>query len=87
MKPRLIDANTLKERAQKLTLYDDGGWDMTVYAVPVEEIDKAPTIEAEPRAEVAREIFVEIEKCLDGTNILFTSDLIKLKKKYTEGEK
>lgn len=45
----------------------------------IKELEKAKT-------EVAREIFAEIEKCLNGTNILYTSDLVKLKKKYTEGD-
>lgn len=34
--------------------------------------------------EYAGYIFADIEKALDGTNILYTSDLVKLKQKYME---
>lgn len=34
--------------------------------------------------EVARKIFADIENCLNGTNVLYTSDLEELKKKYIQ---
>lgn len=45
---RLIDLDEVKKRAVKVTIYDEGGWDVTCKAVPEEELDKLPTIEAEP---------------------------------------
>lgn len=38
----------------------------------------------EIKAEVAREIFADIENCLNSTNFLYTSDLAELKRKYIQ---
>ena len=58
-------------------------------------LDETPTADVVPRAEVAREIFEEIEKYMmdsvDVTHTAYktigTSTFAILKKKYTEGEK
>lgn len=51
-------------------------------------IEDTPTADVAPRAEVAREIFGEIEKLhLHITNDFDLRRYEELKKKYTEGEK
>ena len=56
-------------------------------------IDMQPTAEVAPRADVAREIFEEIDTMMFGTiipndcAIISIAKLAELKKKYTEGQK
>lgn len=45
---RLIDLDEAEKKAIKVTQYDEGGWDVTLHAVPVEDLRSLPTIEAEP---------------------------------------
>lgn len=45
---RTIDADALKTKKQHFIQYDEGGWDCQCEAVSIEDIDNAPTIEAEP---------------------------------------
>ena len=44
---RWIDADELLKKQTTLTSCDEGGWDMEVRAVTVEDIEKAPTIAPE----------------------------------------
>lgn len=44
----LISRSALLEKATNVTKYDEGGWDMDLRAVPVDAVENAPTIEAEP---------------------------------------
>lgn len=44
---RLIDLHEAEKNAVKVTQYDEGGWGITLKAVPLEELRKLPTIEAE----------------------------------------
>lgn len=48
--PRLIDADALMSvpNVCKVTEYDESGCGVSYLAVPVEAIEKAPTIDAEP---------------------------------------
>ena len=48
MKNDLISRSALLEKATNVTKYDEGGWDMDLRAVPVDAVENAPTIEAEP---------------------------------------
>ena len=45
---RLIDADALKKDAREVTVFCDYGGESTFMAVDVENIDYAPTIDAEP---------------------------------------
>lgn len=45
---RLIDADELLKRRRKVVEYDEAGFSMDYFAVPVEEINNAPTVEASP---------------------------------------
>lgn len=45
---RLIDADELMEKTIGVVVYDEGGWDCNVRAVPDHVVENAPTIEAEP---------------------------------------
>ena len=42
------DALLCVPHVRKVTEYDEGGWEMTYHAVPVEAIKAAPTIDAVP---------------------------------------
>ena len=44
----LISREWLLKKAQTFTQYDEGGWDMKVKAVSVEDVQAAPTVDAEP---------------------------------------
>ena len=44
---RPIDADELLEKQRNMTIYDEGGWDMQVRAVSVEDIENAPAINPE----------------------------------------
>ena len=43
----LISRSALLEKATNVTKYDEGGWDMDLRAVPVEDIENAPAVDAE----------------------------------------
>ena len=85
--PRYIDAKKIRY----CWMYDADGKEhdgVTLQSV----IDKVPTEDVAPRAEVAREIFEEIERYINDEDILFLNvwhrvaflgKLAKLKKKYT----
>ena len=45
---RLIDADALRKKATVVTEYDEGGWGVDLLAVPLCDVELAPTIEAEP---------------------------------------
>lgn len=45
---RLIDADALKKKATVVTKYDEGGWGVDLLAVPLCDVELAPTVEAEP---------------------------------------
>lgn len=91
--PRYIDADLLIETMQKR--YDEicdtyGHHDLYAsgYDDAVDAVDNSPAADVAPRAEVAREIFGEIEKLhLHITNEFDLSRYEELKKKYTEGQK
>lgn len=61
--PRLIDADELLKKQTTLTSYDEGGWDMEVRAVTVEDIENAPTIDPESLADYLRKNGYEVTKC------------------------
>ena len=97
---RYIDAEALTD--YMLERYNDlcekhGDYDhyTTSYGDAIDVIEVAPTADVAPRAEVAREIFDEIEKYMmdsvDVTHTAYktigTSTFAILKKKYTEGGK
>jgi hypothetical protein len=44
---RLINADELMKKQITMTQYDEGGWDMEVRAVTVEDIENAPAINSE----------------------------------------
>ena len=48
---RLIDADELLKRRRKVVEYDEAGFSIDYFAVPVEEINNAPTVEARPSGE------------------------------------
>jgi hypothetical protein len=43
----LISRSALLEKATNVTKYDEGGWDMDLRAVPVEDIENAQAVDAE----------------------------------------
>lgn len=47
---RPIDADALLKapNVRKVTEYDEGGWDMSYFAVPVEVVKSAPTVDVAP---------------------------------------
>lgn len=45
---RLIDADALRKKATVVTEYDEDGWGVDLLAVPLCDVELAPTIEAEP---------------------------------------
>jgi hypothetical protein len=50
----LISRSALVEKATNVTKYDEGGWDMDLKAVPVDEVLNAPAVDA-----------VEVCRCKD----------------------
>ena len=93
---RYIDADALIERIQKLKVVTDDMYGMGI-ARGIERaetaIEMTPTADVVPKSEVAR-IFEEIEKHLfviapieefDGWAKIQLCDLLRIKKKYTEG--
>lgn len=44
----LISREALLKMARRYKEYDEGGWSMTVMAVPVEAIEEAPAVDAAP---------------------------------------
>jgi hypothetical protein len=50
----LISRSALLEKATNVKKYDEGGWDMDLRAVPVEDIENAPAVDA-----------VEVVRCKD----------------------
>lgn len=44
----LISKSSLIKRRRKVVEYDEAGFSMEYFAVPVEEINNAPTVEAKP---------------------------------------
>ena len=92
--PRYIDADSLKLSLENLPQW---GGEVLLISV-ITALHRTPTADVVPRAEVAREIFEEIEKAHDeciGVDITtrigyfqqtkFEHKLAELKKKYTEG--
>ena len=45
---RPIDADALRKKATVVTEYDEGGWGVDLLAVPLCDVELAPTIEVEP---------------------------------------
>ncbi len=45
---RLVDLHEAEKKAVNVTQYDEGGWDISFKAVPLEELQRLPAIEAEP---------------------------------------
>ena len=89
---RYIDADKVMEEIVRIGGHNLCGWDtIGVKAL----IDRQPTADVVPRAEVAREIFEEIETSLQimsfhGSEVYYAiraEDYLHYKKKYTEGEK
>lgn len=100
--PRYIDADALSEEIDKaqmsLASNDDIVWERNkkyykglCWARSL--VNEQPTADVVPRAELAREIFEEIEKHLfviapieefDGWARIQLADIMRLKKKYTE---
>ena len=94
---RYIDADALKERLFAISVVSDDLYGMGINRGldrAETAIDMMPTADVAPRAEVAREIFEEIENdyadfLFDGYRniiVLTDKDFNKLKKKYTEGK-
>ena len=54
MKNDLISRDALLEKAVFMTQYDEGGWDLDLKAVPVDEVENAPAVDA-----------VEVVRCKD----------------------
>ena len=84
---RYIDADALLENL-KLQYGEELGWQCTVNMSDVGMmIEDAPTADVEPRAEVAREIFEELDKKIfHNMPDLYTFEIYtELKKKYTGG--
>lgn len=54
MKDDLISRSALLEKAIGVVVYDEGGWDCNVRAVPDDVIEKAPAVDA-----------VEVVRCKD----------------------
>jgi hypothetical protein len=54
----LISRSALVEKATNVTKYDEGGWDMDLKAVPIEDVLKAPAVDA---VEVVRKPVVGYE--------------------------
>lgn len=76
--PEYIDKNALLEKMKRTSRY---------FAVKY-DIEEMPTVIVTPSAEIAREIFDEIEKLhLHITNDFDARRYEELKKKYTEGKK
>ena len=91
--PRYIDADNFRKTMIKrfgcipcLTDYSE----FSRNDIPIDDaLNLVHTADVAPRAEVAREIFAELEEIADtlyGTySVLNTKDYYDLKKKYTEG--
>ena len=98
---RYIDADKLVEMYERSA---DDEWNKKTapsswaeaFDCAIADIDDQPTAEVAPRAEVAREIFVEIDKALERNYYdhpfeyyasYLRFQIANLKKKYTEGGK
>lgn len=92
---RYINAYDFAEVIENLDITVAGKparWNDAKYTV-LKELAEAPTADVAPRAEVAREIFEEIEKLVASRKLrrgligdLLESDIAELKNKYAEGE-
>ena len=84
--PRYIDANELYKKIFTLDVVDKRRYSINAKAVADAIVDM-PTADVVPRAELAREIFEEIERETKNHGITYTQRKIaELKKKYTEPE-
>ena len=63
---RLIDADELLKKQRNMTIYDEGGWDMQVRAVSVEDIENAPVINTEYLRPRGRWVYHECVSSYDG---------------------
>jgi hypothetical protein len=82
---RYIDGNALKERLEDFSKWCKDGRKQGVDFVLDCPLPNTPTADVAPRAEVAREIFEEInEDCFDQFGYIDYEALAELKKKYTE---
>ena len=88
---RYIDADALLEKLKKLREF--WGFTFTADGVDeaIDEVEEAPDADVAPKSEVAREIFGEIDVCLEKfiNDISYSSgdliyDIGELKEKYTE---
>ena len=85
---RYIDAEKLCKALRDMAFYQNPYKQSTILGV-VESIENFPTADVAPRAEVAREIFEEIDTMIFGTiipddcAIISIAKLAELKKKYT----
>ena len=89
--PRYIDADDLYRRVKtKTNPYGKPTLDYESGVKVLDMIKQAPTADVAPRAEVAREIFEEIEKLKhtkwDWNDYVDWDAIAELKKKYTEDE-
>ena len=74
MENDLISRSALLKRQRRYTEFDEAGFSMTVNAVEVEEIQKAPAVDAVPVVrcgECARRVYKEINDCEIGGCELF----------------
>lgn len=86
---RYIDADELRRRVkEKTNPYGKPTLDYESGVKVLNMIDNAPTADVAPRAEVAREIFEELDKNIfNHIPDLHTFEIYTdLKKKYTEGD-